>query len=122
MNNFPFWLELSTDLLSFMAVVFSFYYVIKLIKLGEGVKVLAIQGGKGPKYIAVSIFFLAVNRFMDLIVEPFLPDELNDIVLSLDDPPAALAAIFLVLGLRNMYTFYVKASKEVDITKDIVLE
>lgn len=108
---YQFWLELFSDGVSLVAVLISFYYVFKLVRLGRGVKLLAIKGGNGPKYIALAILFLAINRLMDLIAEPLIPDLTADIAFALDDPPAALSAIFLAIGLRSMYTLYIRAAK-----------
>ncbi|MFQ6135522.1 MAG: hypothetical protein ACE5KU_06910 [Nitrososphaerales archaeon] len=108
---YQFWLELFSDGVSLVAVLISFYYVFKLVRLGRGVELLAIKGGHGPKYIALAILFLAVNRLMDLIAEPLIPDLTTDVAFALDDPPAALSAIFLAVGLRSMYMLYIRAAK-----------
>lgn len=108
---YQFWLELFFDGVSLIAVLISFYYAFKLIRLGRGVKMLAIKGGRGPKYIVLAIFFLLINRLMDFIAEPLIPELTADVAFALDDPPAALSAIFLTIGLRSMYTFYIRAEK-----------
>lgn len=107
---YQFWLELLTDGTSLVSVLVSFYYIFKLMRLGRGVELLAIKGGHGPKYIAIAVLFLMLNRLMDLIAEPLIPQLTADVAFALDDPPAALAAIFLALGIRSMYTLYVDAS------------
>jgi len=109
--QFEFGFELLSDLVSLVFVLISFYYVYKLIRLGKNIELLAIKGGNGPKYIALAILFLAVNRIMDLISESLIPVLTFNIASSLDDPPAALSAIFLAFGLRSMYMLYIKATK-----------
>lgn len=101
-------LELLADSISLIAVFMGFYYIYRLLRLGKGVELLAIKGGRGPKYIALAVLSLAVNRVMDILSEPLFSIMRPEIVLVLDDPPAALAAILLALGLRNMYTLYRK--------------
>lgn len=108
---YQFWLELFSDAVSFVAVLISFYYIFKLIWLGRRVELLAIKGGRGPWYIVLAIVFLSVNRLMDMLAEPLIPDLTADLAFALDDPPAALSAIFLALGLRSMYVFYIEAAK-----------
>lgn len=107
---YQFWLKLFSDGTSLIAVLVSFYYVFKLLRLGKGMELLAIKGGNGPKYIALAILFLALNRLLDMIAEPLIPIITADVAFSLDDPPAALSAIFLAIGLRSMYTLYIKAT------------
>ncbi len=107
---YQFWLEFFSDAVSLVAVMISFYYIFKIIRLGRGVELLAIRGGNGPRYIVLAIVFLALNRIMDLIAEPLIPNLTADLAFALDDPPAAFAAIFLAVGLRGMYMLYVKAA------------
>jgi len=99
-------LEMISDTVSLIAVSISFYYVYKLLRLGRGVELLAIKGGSGPKYIAAAVASLAVNRLVDISSEPLFSILRPEIVLALDDPPAALAAILLAIGLRRMYALY----------------
>jgi hypothetical protein len=106
---YPFWLDFFSTAISLVAAAISFYYASKITRLGRGVNLLAIKGGSGPTYIALAIFFIIVERILNLIAEPLIPYLTADVAFALDDSPAALAVILLAVGLKKMYALYIKS-------------
>jgi len=70
---------------------------------------VALKGGRSPYYIMTGLGFLALNRISDLLAESVLTDLVgSEFATVFDDPPALFAAIFIFLGLRDMYVIYRK--------------
>ena len=110
MSPFIFRLENITDLASLVVVFVSIYYGIKIVRLSKEIEFVALKGGRAPYYIMVGMGFLAINRIADLLAENILTDLVgSEFATVFDDPPALLAAIFIFLGLRNMYEIYRKS-------------
>jgi len=58
------------------------------------------------------MIFLEVDRLFDLVTNWLLAIGFSyQIVVTLNDPPGALAGFFIALGLREMYVVYIKNSK-----------
>jgi hypothetical protein len=101
-----------TDLASIIIVIISLYYGVRIVRLSEDMEFVALKGGRAPYYIMAGMGFLALNRLLDFLSEPFLETMFGEeIALTFDDPPAMLAALFIFLGLRNMYAIYRKGSE-----------
>lgn len=108
----PFELDNITDLASIIIVILSLYYGVKIVRLSEEMEFVALKGGRAPYYIMAGMGFLALNRLFDFLADPYLSSIFGeDIALTFDDPPAMLAALFIFLGLRNMYAIYRKGSE-----------
>lgn len=100
-----------SDIASIIVVAMSLYYGVKLVRLSREMEFVALKGGRAPYYIMVGMGFLAINRIFDLLAENVLTDLVgSDLATTFDDPPALLAALFIFLGLRNMYELYRKGS------------
>ena len=100
-----------SDAASIIIVAISLYYGVKLVRLSRDMEFVALKGGRAPYYIMAGMGFLAINRIFDLLAENVLTDLVgSEFAPTLDDPPALLAALFIFLGLRNMYEVYRKGS------------
>ena len=59
------------------------------------------------------LFFLELDRIADLLTNWLSALGFNyQLALTFNDPPSALAGLFIALGLREMYRVYIKNSKE----------
>jgi hypothetical protein len=73
---------------------------------------VALKGGRAPYYIVAGMVFLAIDRMFDLVTNWLLALGFSyPIVVTFNDPPAALAGFFIALGLREMYVVYIRNSK-----------
>jgi hypothetical protein len=88
------------------------YYALKIVKNSDKFDYVALKGGRAPYYIVIGMIFLELDRVFDLITNGLLilGFSYQDVV-TLNDPPAALAGLFIALGLREMYVAYIKNSK-----------
>ena len=103
-------IENITDLTSLILVSVTIVLGLRIVKMSRDIELVALKGGRAPYYIVIGVVFLGLNRLMDFLAEPFLNPLLGDeLSLTLDDVPGALAALFIFLGLRSMYLLYRKA-------------
>jgi hypothetical protein len=71
-----------------------------------------LRGGRAPDYIVAGLFFLELDRIIDLLTNWLAALGFSyQVALTFNDPPAALAGLFIALGLRDMYAVYIKNSK-----------
>ena len=105
-------IENITDFASLVLVSITIYLGFRIVRLSREIELVALKGGRAPYYIITGVFFLGLNRLLDFLAEPLSPILGEEISLTLDDPPGALAALFIFFGLRNMYLLYRKSSKK----------
>jgi hypothetical protein len=73
---------------------------------------VALKGGRAPYYIVAGLFFLELDRIIDLLTNWLSTLGFSyQLTLTFNDPPAALAGLFIALGLREMYVVYIRTSK-----------
>jgi len=99
-----------SDVASIIVAIVSLHYGMKLVRLSKEIEFVTLKGGRAPYYIMAGLGFLALNRIADLLAENILTDLVgSEFATVFDDPPALLAAVFIFLGLRNMYEIYRKS-------------
>jgi hypothetical protein len=100
-----------TNSISVVVVFFAIYYAVKIVRLSDKFEYVALKGGRAPYYIVLALIFLEVDRILDLFTN-FLSTLFGyQITVTFNDPPAALSAFFIFLGLREMYVVYIRNSK-----------
>lgn len=100
-----------TNSISVVVVSIAIYYAFKVVQLSRDYEYVALKGGKAPYYIILGLAFLLLDRIFDLLTN-FLAQYFGyQIVVTFNDPPAAIAGVFILLGLREMYVIYRKAEK-----------
>jgi hypothetical protein len=73
---------------------------------------VALKGGRAPYYIVLGMIFLGLDRVLDLLTNWLLAAGVSyQITVTINDPPGALAGLFIALGLREMYVVYIRNSK-----------
>lgn len=107
-------IENITDFASLVLVSITIYLGFRIVRLSREIELVALKGGRAPYYIITGVFFLGLNRLLDFLAEPLSPIVGEEISLTLDDAPGALAALFIFFGLRNMYLLYRKSSKKAE--------
>lgn len=101
-----------TNTISVIVVAIAIYYAVKIVRLSDKFEYVALRGGRAPYYIIAGLFFLEVDRIADLVTNWLLAMGFNyQLALTFNDPPSALAGLFIALGLREMYVVYIKNSK-----------
>jgi hypothetical protein len=87
------------------------YYAVKIVRLSDKFDFVALKGGRAPYYIVLGLIFLEVDRILDLSTG-FLSAKFGyPLSSTFNDPPAAISAVFIFLGLREMYVVYIRNSK-----------
>jgi len=94
-----------------VVVAIAIYYAYKIVRLSREREFVALRGGRAPYYIILGLIFLELDRVFDLLTNYLSGIFGYQITVTFNDPPAALAAVFIMLGLREMYTVYLKDSK-----------
>ena len=100
-----------TNTLSVVVVLFAIYYAVKIVRLSDEFDYVALKGGRAPYFIVVGLIFLEVDRVFDLLTGWLATIFGYQITVTFNDPPAALAGLFIALGLREMYVVYIRNSK-----------
>jgi hypothetical protein len=101
-----------TNSISVVVVAVAIYYAVKIVRLSDRFDFVALRGGRAPYYIVLGIVFLWIDRVFDLLTNWLLALGVSyQVTLALNDPPGALAGIFIALGIREMYVVYIKKSK-----------
>jgi len=101
-----------TNSISVAVVAVAIYYAVKIVRLSDRFDYVALKGGRAPYYIVLGMIFLELDRVFDLVSNWLLALGVNyQVVVTLNDPPGALAGLFIALGLREMYVVYIKNSK-----------
>lgn len=95
-----------------VVVLFAIYYAVKIVRLSDKFEYVALKGGRAPYYIVLGLIFLEVDRLFDLFTNYLSGFFGYQITITFNDPPAALSAFFIFLGLREMYVVYIRNSKE----------
>jgi hypothetical protein len=94
-------------------VAIAIYYAVKIVRLSDRFEYVALRGGRAPYYIVAGLFFLELDRIADLLTNWLSSLGFSyQLALTINDPPSALAGLFIALGLREMYVVYIKNSKE----------
>jgi hypothetical protein len=94
-----------------VVVLLAVYYAVKIVRLSEKFDFVALRGGRAPYYIVLGLIFLELDRVFDLATG-FLSSRFGyPLSSTFNDPPAAVSAIFIFLGLREMYVVYIRNSK-----------
>ncbi len=94
-----------------MVVLFAIYYAVKIVRLSDKFEYVALKGGRAPYFIVAGLIFLEVDRVFDLLTGWLASIFGYQITITFNDPPAALAGLFIALGLREMYVVYIRNSK-----------
>jgi len=95
-----------------VVVAVAIYYAIKIVRLSKGFDYVALKGGRAPYYIVLGLVFLELDRALDLLTNWLLASGVSyQIMVTVNDPPSALAGLFVALGLREMYVVYIRNSK-----------
>lgn len=101
-----------TNSISVIVVSVAIYYAVKIVRLSDKFDFVALKGGRAPYYIVVGMIFLGLDRVFGLLTNLLLAMGASyQFVVTLDDPPGALAGFFIALGLREMYVVYIRNSK-----------
>lgn len=100
-----------TNSISVIVVAIAIYYAYKIVRLSRGREFVALKGGRAPYYIILGLIFLELDRVFDLLTNYLSSIFGYQVVVTFNDPPAALAAVFIMLGLREMYVVYEKESE-----------
>lgn len=100
-----------TNSISVIIVAIAMYYAYRIVRLSRGREFVALKGGRAPYYIIVGLFFLELDRVFDLLTNYLSAIFGYQVVVTFNDPPAALAAVFIMLGLREMYVMYERDSE-----------
>jgi hypothetical protein len=100
-----------TNSITVVVVLFAIYYAVKIVRLSDRFEFVALKGGRAPYYIVVGLIFLEFDRLFDLLTGVLSRAFGYPLALTFNDPPAALSAIFIFLGLREMYVVYTRNSK-----------
>jgi hypothetical protein len=87
------------------------YYAVKIVRLSDKFEFVALKGGKAPYYIVLGLLFLELDRLLDLSSGYLSATFGYPLASTFNDPPAAISAIFIFLGLREMYVVYIRSSK-----------
>jgi hypothetical protein len=87
------------------------YYAVKIVRLSDKFEFVALKGGRAPYYLVLGLIFLEIDRLFDLFTNLFSRVFGYPIAITLNDPPSALSAFFIFLGLREMYVVYIRNSK-----------
>jgi len=94
-------------------VATAIYYAVRIVRLSDRFEYVALRGGKAPYYIVAALFFLELDRIADLLTNWLSAMGFNyQLALTFNDPPSALAGLFIALGLRDMYVVYIRNSKK----------
>lgn len=93
-----------------MVVAFAIYYASKIVRLSDRFEYVALKGGRAPYYIVAGMVFLEMDRVLDLLTTWMTTTVGYQVVTTLDLVPASLSGLFIVLGLREMYEFYIRDS------------
>jgi len=101
-----------SNTISLLIVLLATYYAIKIVRLSDRFEFVALKGGKAPYYIVAGLVCLELDRFLDLFTGALTRAFGYPITATLNDPPAAVSAFFVFLGLREMYTVYIDKSKK----------
>lgn len=102
-----------TNSISVVVVAVAIYYAVKIVRHSDKFEFVALKGGRAPYYIVLGMVFLEFDRVFDLMTNWLLAMGLSyQIVVTFNDPPAALAGFFIALGLREMYVVYIRNSKQ----------
>ncbi|MDA4115444.1 MAG: hypothetical protein OK442_02680 [Thaumarchaeota archaeon] len=100
-----------TNSISIVVVAVAIYYAVKIIRLSDKFDYVALKGGRAPYYIVLGMIFLELDRIFDLLTIPLSWYFGYQWTVTFNDPPAALAGLFIALGLREMYVVYIRNSK-----------
>ncbi len=100
-----------TNSISVVVVFFAIYYAVKIVRLSGKFEFVALRGGRAPYYLVLGLVFLEVDRIFDLFTSLLSTVFGYPIAVTLNDPPSALSAFFIFLGLREMYVVYIRNSK-----------
>ena len=100
-----------TNSISVAAVLLAIYYAVKIVRLSDKFEFVALKGGRAPYYLVLGLVFLEIDRLVDLFTNLLSRVFGYTITLTLNDPPATLSALFIFLGLREMYVVYIRNSK-----------
>lgn len=101
-----------TNSISVVVVAIATYYAVKIVRLSDKFDFVALKGGRAPYYIVTGLVFLAMDRVFDLLTNFMLAMGASyQFVVTLNDPPAALAGLFIALGLREMYVVYIRNAR-----------
>ena len=100
-----------TNSISVTVVLFAIYYAIKIVRLSDKFEFVALRGGRAPYYIVVGLAFLELDRLLDLFTGVMSRIFSYPLTVTFNDPPAALSAFFIFLGLREMYVVYIRNEK-----------
>jgi len=91
--------------------LFAVYYAVKIVRLSDKFEFVALRGGRAPYYIVLGLLFLEADRLLDLATGALAATFGYPLTSTYNDPPAAISAIFIFLGLREMYVVYIRNSK-----------
>ncbi len=100
-----------TNSISIVVVAVAIYYSVKIVRLSDKFDYVALKGGRAPYYIVLGLIFLELDRVFDLLTIPLSWAFGYQWTVTFNDPPAALAGLFIALGLREMYVVYIRNSK-----------
>jgi hypothetical protein len=100
-----------TNTITVVIVFAALYYAFKIVRLSNQFEYVALRGGKAPYFIIAGLIFLEIDRIFDLFTVYLSRFFGFQFAVTFNDPPAALAAFFITLGLREMYVVYIKNSK-----------
>ena len=100
-----------TNSISVVVVLCAIYYAVKIVRLSDKFEYVALKGGRAPYYIVLGLIFLELDRLLDLFTNLLSGIFGYQVTVTFNDPPAALAAFFIFLGLREMYVVYIRNSK-----------
>jgi hypothetical protein len=100
-----------TNAISVVIVAVAIYYAVKIVRLSDKFDYVALKGGRAPYYIVLGMVFLEMDRIFDLFTIPLSWFFGYQWTVTFNDPPAALAGLFIALGLRDMYVVYIRNSK-----------
>jgi hypothetical protein len=100
-----------TNSISIVVVAVAIYYAVKIVRLSDKFDYVALKGGRAPYYIVLGMIFLELDRVFDLLTIPLSWLFGYQWTVTFNDPPAALAGLFIALGLREMYVVYIRNSR-----------
>jgi hypothetical protein len=101
-----------TNTTSICVVVLAIYYAVRIVRLSDKFEFVALKGGRAPYFIIAGLLFLGLERVFDLLTGVFANTYGYPLTVTFNDPPAALSAFFILLGLREMYVVYIRNSKK----------
>jgi hypothetical protein len=94
-----------------VVVLFAIYYAVKIVRLSDRFEFVALRGGRAPYYLVLGMVFLEIDRLFDLFTSLLSSAFGYSIAVTLNDPPSALSAFFIFMGLREMYVVYIRNSR-----------